>query len=346
MTPGDQATLTFPVLIGDIGGTNARFALLTDTESEAAFHAVVRTADHPSIDAAILDAVYAASPLRPKSAVLAVAGPVDGDEIDLTNAAWVIRPLQMLTALGLEEIVVLNDFEAQALAVAALPAQSLQQLGPGAVQPSASRVVLGPGTGLGVAGLVQARGLWIPVAGEGGHVDFGPRTPRDEAIWPYLQPIEGRISAEQILCGRGLVNLYQAICQADGRKPDALAPAAVTEAALTGDDRQALEAVHLFASYLGRLAGDLALIFMARGGVYIGGGIFQRLLALVDPQAMRESFEDKAPHRHLLQDMPLFVVTEPLAALVGIAAFARTPGRFGVELAGRRWTAAAAPAAP
>ena len=150
--------------------------------------------------------------------MLAVAGPVDGDEIPLTNCPWVVQPQGMLDSLGLSDVVVLNDFEAQALAVVALGEEHMEKIGGGAPEADASRVVLGPGTGLGVAGLVRACGRWIPVPGEGGHMDIGPRTPRDFEIFPHLEPIEGRISGEQILCGRGLVNIYRAVAKADGSR--------------------------------------------------------------------------------------------------------------------------------
>ncbi|WP_062210706.1 glucokinase [Aureimonas sp. AU12] len=340
MTPtlDSSEALKFPILIGDIGGTNARFAILLDAFAEPKSFPIVQTADYPNIDEAIQATVLDKTSVQPKSAVLAVAGPIDGDEIDLTNCPWVVRPRVLIRDLGFEEVLVLNDFEAQALAVSALPETGRSQVGRGTVKEGASRVVVGPGTGLGVAGLVRARKMWIPVAGEGGHIDLGPRTERDRALWPHLEAIEGRISAEQILCGRGLVNLYRAICAADGTAPTHTTPAEVTEAAVNNRDAASGEAVQLFAVYLGRVAGDLALVFMARGGVYIAGGIFQRIIPILKAAEMRAAFEDKAPHTALMQDIPLFVITQPLAALAGLATFARTPRFYGLETANRRWT--------
>lgn len=331
--------LKFPILIGDIGGTNARFALLLDSFAEPKMFPVVQTADFETVDDAIQATVLDKTSVQPKSAVLAVAGPIDGDEIDLTNSPWVIRPQQMLVGLGIEEVIVVNDFEAQALAISSLGEQSRTQIGGGEVHEGASRAVVGPGTGLGVAGLVRARNMWIPVAGEGGHIDLGPRTARDLAIWPHLETIEGRVSGEQVLCGRGLVNLYRAIAAADGAEPVHTSPAEITEAAVNQKDSLSIEAVDLFATYLGRVAGDLALIFMARGGVFIAGGIFQRIIPILKTAQLRAAFEDKAPHSALMREIPLFVVTEPLAALAGLATYARTPRFFGLETTGRRWVA-------
>lgn len=329
--------LNFPILIGDIGGTNARFSILVDSHGEPKEFPNIRTADHANIDDAIQEGILDRTSIRPRSAILAVAGPVDGDEIDLTNCDWVVRPKVLFERFGLTDILVLNDFEAQALATAALGEEHMERIGPGAPEAAASRVVLGPGTGLGVAGMVHARNTWIPVPGEGGHVDMGPRTPRDLEIWPHLEPIEGRISAEQMLCGRGLVNIYRAVVAAEGGVPLFSTPAEVTGAALEAGDAHAVEALDVFVTCLGRLAGDLALVFMSRGGVYLTGGIAQKIVPALKRGNFRSSFEDKAPHSALLRAMPVFVITHPRAALAGLAAFARTPALFGVETDGRRW---------
>ena len=333
----DDTALRFPILIGDIGGTNARFAILVDFHAEPKEFPILPTAALAPIDEAIQSAILDRTSVQPRSAVLAVAGPVDGDEIELTNCDWVVRPRVMFEQLGLSDIVVLNDFEAQALAVVALGAEHMEKIGPGEPEPLGSRVVLGPGTGLGVAGLIHACHRWIPVPGEGGHMDIGPRTARDREVFPHLEPIEGRISGEQILCGRGLVNTYRAVAKADGIEPRFTSPAEITGAALEKSDPVAQEALAMFVTCLGRTAGDLALVFMSRGGVYLTGGIAQKIVPALKNGAFRAAFEDKAPHRELLRAMPVYVITHPLAALAGLAAYARTPALFGVETAGRRW---------
>ena len=337
---GDEPALNFPILIGDIGGTNARFAILVDSYAEPKEFPVVQTADFATLDDAIQAAILDRTSIQPRSAVLAVAGPVDGDEIELTNCPWVVRPKQMIANLGLDDIVVLNDFEAQALAVVALDEQHLVKIGGGEPERSAGRVVLGPGTGLGVAGLVHARNMWFPVPGEGGHMDMGPRSDRDFEVFPHLERIEGRISGEQILCGRGLVNLYRAVAKADRAEPAHSTPAAITGAALDRSDPVAVEALAMFCTCLGRIAGDLALVFMGRGGVYLTGGIAQKIVPALQSGGFRSAFEDKAPHSELMASIPVYVITHPMAALTGLAGYARTPARFGVETAGRRWRAA------
>lgn len=335
MMPG----YTFPVLVGDIGGTNARFALILSADGDGINLAPIRTADFANIDVAIRDAILPLCPSAPKTAILAIAGPINGDEIELTNCPWVVRPKVMMPMLGLSQIVVINDFEAQALAVASLGPEHLTQIGGGAVEPDAARVVLGPGTGLGVAGLINISGIWYPVPGEGGHIDMGPRDARDYRVFPHIEELGGRVSGEQILCGRGLVNLYRAVCAADGITPALSQPQDVTAAAFSGNNGQASETLDLFAAYLGRIAGDLALIFMARGGVYLSGGIAQKIVPVLKQGRLRADFENKAPHGEFMQNIPVFVVTHPLAAVAGLSAYARQPQGFGIKLDGKRWVA-------
>ena len=335
------AGLTYPILIGDIGGTNARFAILKDSHSDPVFFPVISTEVCESLDEAIQLAVLDQTSVHPSSALLAVAGMVAGDQIELTNRGWTIQPQQMLETLRLESIIVINDFEAQALAVLSLPPDDMEQIGGGDADENAPCAVLGPGTGLGVAGLVQMNGAWIPIAGEGGHVDIGPRTDRENAIFKYLESADGRISAEQVLSGRGILNLYRAICQADGSSPSMSSPAEISTAALANENAEATEALELFAVLLGRVAGDMALIFKSSGGVYLTGGIARKILPALQSGAFREAFEDKAPHREFLAGVQVKVVMHPLAALVGIANFARSPEQFCVDVSSRHWSRAA-----
>lgn len=328
----------FPILVGDIGGTNARFALILSAGAAPVSFENVQTADFVNIDVALRDAIFPHLDVFPKTAILAIAGPISGDEIQLTNCPWVVRPYVMMQMLGLLDIVVINDFEAQALAVASLGREHLCQIGGGEPVDGASRVVLGPGTGLGVAGLVYTNGCWLPIPGEGGHVDIGPRTIRDYEVFPHIELIEGRVSGEQILCGSGMVSLYRAVCAADGAVPVYAEPKQITEAAFAKSDPRAQETVALFATYLGRLAGDLALIFMARGGVYISGGIAQKIISILQNGAMRDAFDDKAPHSEFMRSLPVFVITHTLAAVAGLSAYASKPGSFNIDLHGKRWS--------
>jgi glucokinase len=334
---GQTEAFEFPILVGDIGGTNARFAVVEHAGAATGMPEIVHTADFATIDDAIRAAVLERLGVQPRSALLAIAGPVIGDEIPLTNCPWVVKPKGMVATVGLMDVMVLNDFEAQALAVVALGDHHLEKIGSGEALTHAAKAVLGAGTGLGVAGLIRSDGKWIPVAGEGGHMDIGPRTPRDYQVWPHIEPLEGRVSGEQILSGRGLVNTYRAVAAADGKTPVFATPAEVTKAALERTDPVAEEALALFVTCLGRTAGDVALMFKAQGGVYLAGGIAQKIVPALKSGNFRAAFDDKAPHSDWMAEIPVYVITDPLGALAGLAAYARAPHTFGVETAGRRW---------
>lgn len=348
-SPALVEPIAFPVLIGDIGGTNVRFALMTDAHAAPRSFEAAATADFPDIETAIEEMVLARTSLIPRSAVLAVAGPVTGEAVDLTNAEWVVRPRDMMQRIGLGDVVLLNDFEALALALTELQAVDLVAIGhsqggdgaPGAGATSHDpKLVLGPGTGLGVGGLVHAANLWVPVPGEGGHVSFGPVEEDEFEVWQAIEPEHGRISAEALLCGRGMVRLYRAVAKSAGFSLHFDDPAMITDAAIAGTDPCAERTLELYCRLLGRLAGDLALVFMATGGVYLGGGISPRILPLLKRGEFRRAFEAKAPHEGVLAAIPTWVISRDGPALLGLAAFARTPARFGVSLTGRRWRAA------
>lgn len=333
-----MADAGFPLLIGDIGGTHARFAILPDARSELIVFESARTAEHRSLEEAIRQVVPGTTGFRPRSALLAVAAVVSGDSFPLTNADWLICPKRLASDLGLADVVAVNDFEAQALATVALESRDLIRIGGRQADAFAPRVVLGPGTGLGVAGLVRHADTWLPVAGEGGHVDIGPRDRREFEIFDCLERIDGRISGEQILCGRGLLNLYRATCRAGGVEPRFTEPESVSRAALADPESMAGEALALFVTILGRFAGDLALLFMAQGGVYLTGGISRHIHPVLQDGRFRRAFEDKAPFSALIASIPVLVMVDASAALKGLAAFVRAPGRFALDMRGRRWS--------
>jgi glucokinase len=234
----------------------------------------------------------------------------------------------------------LNDFEALALALTALDPADVERVGPEISSSSGAKVVIGPGTGLGVGALIEAGGLFVPVPGEGGHVELGPAEADEFAIWPHIEPEDGRISGETLLAGRGIVRLLRAVAASEGREATHATPAEVTRAALAGADPIAERTLLLYSRLLGRLAGDMALVFVARGGAYVGGGIPPRILPFLHRGEFRRAFEAKAPHHTMMTAIPTFVITRENPALAGLAAFARAPGRFGVSLLGRRWRSA------
>ena len=341
--------LQFPVLIGDVGGTNARFQIIEHRQAPPLVLEPACTVDFSNIEQALESVVFNRTSVRPRSAILAAAGPITENGLNLTNCHWNIVPASFLDAGSMEQLLLMNDFEAQALSLPELTDEDGVRLG-GPRQPSddpMTKAVIGPGTGLGVGLLVRAGGRWIPVAGEGGHVDLGPRNDREAEVWHHLVALEGRISGEQVVCGDGLVNTYRACCAADGMEPMLERAADISTAAMAclqggetaaGKNEQAVEALSLFCTTLGRIAGDLALTSMARGGVYIGGGIAQKILPFLKTSGFRPAFEDKAPHSALMRSIATTVVTHPLPALLGLAAYANAPQDFVVDIDHRLWT--------
>ncbi|MGK9170105.1 glucokinase [Inquilinus limosus] len=303
-------------LIADLGGTNARFALADSSGTRDT--KILHAADYPTLaDAAhaYLNMVRPAA--VPRQAAIDVASPVTGDRVQLTNAAWSFSIAALKSDLGLERLEVINDFTAVALAVPYLDEADRSQIGGGAPVAEAPIGVLGPGTGLGVSGLVPSAGRWAALAGEGGHVTMAAATEREAAVLDRLRHRFQHVSAERVLSGMGLVNLYETLSQLDGVDPAARDAAAVTEGARTGDPHCA-EAVSMFASMLGTIAGNLALTLGSRGGVYIAGGIVPKLGPLFDQALFRQRFEAKGRLRSFVVGIPTYLVTHPLPAFIGL----------------------------
>lgn len=337
--PSAIDVLPYPVLVADIGGTNARFGILTDANADLNELETAKTADFDGLEDAMQAMVTAKTDTMPRSAVLAIAGPISGDEVPLTNCDWVIRPRNLMKVFNLEDVILVNDFEAQSLALPSLREGDLKIIGDVSMAHTGTKVVVGPGTGLGAAGMVHAGTIWVPVPGEGGHIDLGPITPEEFDLWPHFEKEHGRISAEALLCGRGLVRLYKGVCSWRGTDPEFANPSEITSVALLSDSGCAHEALRIFCRLLGRVAGDLALAFMAKGGVYLAGGISQKIAGFLVASEFREAFISKAPHEELMSDMSTAVITHEKPALMGLAAFARAPQQFGVDVDGRRWQA-------
>lgn len=334
-----SCVLPFPVIVGDIGGTNARFAIVPSATEPFIRLPAQRTAAYESIEDALFAALWDWDGPPPASALFAVAGPVLGHRIPLTNCPWVIDVQTVMARLDLSVVMAVNDFEGQALAAAALQDDAWTTIRPGAPVAGSPRIVLGPGTGLGVGGLIDLPGLWVPVPGEGGHVDLGPRTADDLALWPFLHEQVGpRISGESVLCGRGLLTLYRAMAARHGAQPLYQKPEDVTSAATAGDDPMAERTIRHFVTYLGRVAGDLALIYGARGGAYITGGIAPAILPFLQGPEFARSFDDKAPHSAWLSSIPIHVVAHASPAIAGLAAYAAEPEQYAVSRSDRCWT--------
>lgn len=305
-------------VIGDIGGTNARFALAENGAYRNLFH--VEVGQYASLHDALAAYIDGLTPsLRPSEAALAIAGPVFGDRIALTNHGWSFSISELKQRLQLSSLVVMNDFAATALSVRHLPASNICLVGPECPETKGPVGVIGPGTGLGVSSLVPDGERWVLVPGEGGHVSLPAVTQEEAAIIDVLRARFGHVSAERVLSGAGLVNLYEALCSIAGIPAASMTPADVTNHAIGKTNATCVDAFTHFCRFLGTVAGDLALTIGATGGIYIAGGILLRFKGAFAASPFRERFEDKGRFSGLLRGIPTRLILDESPALSGLA---------------------------
>ena len=329
----------FPVILADIGGTNARFGLIQGRTCELELFEPVKTANYADLQSAIEDCVLINTAVEPKRLVVGFAGPVTGEQYHLTNSDISIKPKEIIADLNLLTAEFMNDFPAQALGVLAIDREQMRKIGGGEVKPKAPRIVLGPGTSFGIATIVETKtGLTILPA-EGACADLGLGTgvnhQRELQIQKYLKKLNARQTIESMICGPGLENLYQAICHCDEKAEGfvKLSASEISTAAQDGNNAAAKEAVNLFGSLLGRVAGNLAMNIMTFGGVYICGGMASKMLASIADSDFRREFENKAPHEELAKLIPTFFVNRELAALDGLAHYVRNREQYDLSQA-------------
>ena len=310
-------------LLADIGGTNIRLAWQDQPDGPLHDTRVLPCAQFPTVDAAIAAYLAEVNIPTPREAAFGIANPVTGDEVRMTNHSWCFSQSALKASLGLQRLVVINDFTALALALPTLAPAQLRQVGGGAAVAGSAIALVGPGTGLGVSGLVFPPGAshGVPLSGEGGHVTLAAQTQREFDVLAILQERYGHVSAERAVCGAGLVDLYHALRRLAQRGGKEVSSAAqVTDMALQSNDALALEALDLFCGFLGSVAGNLALTLGARGGVYLGGGIVPRLGTWFDQSSFRARFESKGRFQPYLAGIPCWII-DPTAtpALHGAA---------------------------
>jgi glucokinase len=312
----------YPRLLGDIGGTNARFAWQGDHAAAPTEVTTYACAEHGSLLLAIRHYLAEHDKQTPMACAIGIANPILGDRVQMTNHHWSFSISELQRGLRLRRLRVINDFTALALSLPTLLPSDLRKIGQdGTAVSGAAMAVLGPGTGLGVSGLLPSgtRGF-VPVAGEGGHVTLPAQGAYEAAVVSLLAQRFGHASAERALSGPGLVNLYEAASTLADHTPLPLGPADVIERARSGADPFCVAAIDLFCKFLGGVAGNLALTLGARGGVYIGGGLAPRLHAEIARSAFRERFAGKGRFRDYLCAIPTFIIdarTSP--ALIGAA---------------------------
>lgn len=316
-------TDTFPRLLGDVGGTNARFGWQANAHSGIEHVLVLPCAAHETLEAAIRTYLELKSLPMPRAGALGIANPITGDVIRMTNHHWSFSITEMQRSLGLQQLNVINDFTALALALPSIAKDNLVQVGGTVAQAYAPKALIGAGTGLGVSGLMptDANDHWVAIAGEGGHVTLAAQTESEYRVIELIRQRYGHVSAERVLSGQGLVDLYLALRQLQKQQPvDVAGAAEITAWALQDKDPLALQSIDMFAGFLGSVTGDLALTLGARGGVYLGGGIVPRWLGWFETSQFRERFEAKGRFNAYLKDIPVWVINAAESpALLGAA---------------------------
>jgi glucokinase len=310
-------------LVGDIGGTHARFAL-ADAEGRIGEPRTYANRDFASLEAVIHAYLgEAGARRRPALAVLAVAGPVTKGAMRFTNLDWEISEERLQREAGFKDARLINDFAAQALGAPRVSAQGLRRVGPevsGA--PGGTLAVLGPGTGFGVAGLVREGGRESVLATEGGHVGLAPCDETEVEVWRFLSRRRGRVSVERVLSGPGLYELYCALAEIEGL-PARLSDQRQVQAAAADGDKLAAATLDRFCLMLGSTAGDIALGLGARGGVYVTGGVAQGLADTIASGGFRDRFEAKGRFEGYMRAIPTWLILEPYTALIGAASVLR-----------------------
>ncbi|AXF76991.1 glucokinase [Erwinia tracheiphila] len=314
--------MTNYALVGDVGGTNARLALC-DVEDGAISQAkTFSTSDYDNLEAVIR--TYLDEQKQDiNDGCIAIACPITGDWVEMTNHDWAFSTSKMKSALGFEHLEILNDFTAVSMAIPMLTSEDVMQFGGKEAIKDKPVAIYGAGTGLGVSHLIHVDQRWVSLPGEGGHVDFAANSDEEDQILEVLRAELGHVSVERILSGAGLVNLYRAIVKSDQRIPENLKPKDVSQRVLEDSCTDCRRALAMFCVIMGRFGGNLALNLGTFGGVYIAGGIVPRFLEFFKVSGFRAAFEDKGRFRDYVRDIPVYLITHDQPGLLGAGAYLR-----------------------
>ncbi len=305
-------------LVADIGGTNARFALVADGGDGAPIEPqTLICAEYPTIVDAVETYLAGVTLPRPGQASVSVASPVTGDYLAMTNHSWSFSGAETRAALDLSLFKVINDYTALALALPFLTESQYRQVGGGHAIEGAVKAVLGPGTGLGVSGVAPVGDHWAPIEGEGGHVTYGPVTAREAQIIDAMRENYQHVSAETLVSGPGLARCYEILTRLERGEGERLQPGEVAARAQEGSCELAVEALSIFCAAFGTVAGNLALTLGARGGVYIGGGIVLKILDFFSASEFRARFDRHGRLTPYLEPIPIYVIDTAYPALIG-----------------------------
>ena len=305
--------------VADVGGTNIRLALIEN--GRIAKIEKYLCANFESIGEAILHFQKQTIDSTFSAGCIAIACPVNDDMVKMTNHTWVFSQTSLKAELSLDNLFVINDFTAVAHSLPTLNHNQVVQIGKGHAKELGNIAVFGPGTGLGVEHLTSTTSGWQTLDGEGGHVDFAPTDENDIIVWRYLTNKLGRASAEEVLSGRGIVNIYKAFCEHHDQVALYSEPADVTKAGLDNSDPMARLAIEQFCRVMGSFAGNLALNLCTTGGIFIGGGVTSRLGDFFINSDFRQYFEAKGDFAHYVRDIPTYLIKEPDHGLLGALAY-------------------------
>ncbi|RDJ99440.1 bifunctional transcriptional regulator/glucokinase [Paraburkholderia lacunae] len=317
--PGAGQHADGPRLLADIGGTNARFALETGP-GEITSVQVYPCKDYPGVAEVIKKYLKDTKIGRVNHAAIAIANPVDGDQVSMTNHDWSFSIEATRRALGFDTLLVVNDFTALAMALPGLTDTQRVQVGSGARRPNSVIGLLGPGTGMGVSGLIPADDRWIALGSEGGHATFAPADEREDIVLHYARKKWSHVSFERVAAGPGIEVIYRALAGRDKKRVAAnVDTGEIVKRALAGEPLAA-ESVDVFCGILGTFAGNIAVTLGALGGIYIGGGVVPRLGEFFARSSFRKRFEAKGRFEAYLQNVPTYVITAEYPAFLGVSA--------------------------
>jgi glucokinase len=305
-------------LVGDIGGTNARFALVAPGKSELKNIKTLHCTKFETVQEAIKSYLSSINDAEIVSACIASAGTTHLDIFKPANNDWVINKSNVSSALNDIRVNWINDFSAQALATTTLKNNDIIVINQGAIQPERVRLVIGPGTGLGTCGLINSSSGWLPLPAQGGHSDFAPNSSLEIEIWTLLQKQFGHVAVERILSGPGIVNLYKALCQINSKEVLFNSPSEITSAAIkVNPDSISKETLHLFCQIFGSVTGTIALSTGCLGGIYITSDLVRNFLDFFIDSDFLKSFEDKGRLKYYMTDIPIFISKKENMGLIG-----------------------------
>lgn len=314
----------YPSIVADIGGTNARFALISGRANDqftfSDIH-ILPAGNYANFSDALRAYIGLVPGLQPKAICAAIAGPVVGDKVRMTNLNWAFSCKAVAEEFGLARFIAMNDFAAVAAAAGDIHPEHLINIKPGRADPHGNKAVFGPGTGLGVAGVVNYNGKWLPLPSEGGHVNLAPSDAFEADVIKAAMSLFGHVSAEVFISGPGLVHLHQAIAAVQGVAAGSFKPADITQHALAGTDASCLLTLNTFCSFIGSFAGNLGLTYGATGGVYMAGGILPRFADFLRTSRFSEKFTAKGAQQGYVADVPADLIVHPEVAFAGAAAW-------------------------